>query len=367
MNIAFYIDEMNFRGVANSTYQYSHFNELILNNNSIIFYNKKNKSNKKEIIDKFKKRFQVVGVNHFKEIETNEKRFKIDFIYTQKGGKKDQWISYKVKTLVHYVYPQRLKEIHGHKYICVSEWHSKSFSNNKIPFLPYIVQINKSKMNLKKKLNIKKNQIVFGCHGGESSFDLKFAQDTLLEVVKKRKDIVFLFLNIDKFCKHPRVIFLKGSSDEIYKKKFLNTCDAMIYGRSLGESFGLSCGEFAVQGKKIISYEYNRHKSHIYSLGKKNFEEYSSRKSLFHILDNYKKNNTINFDKDNKYLNCSPKKVMKIFKKVFLKDKLEIKLSPLDYFINYLSFTKMYYQYIKHKIYNHYYRFFESKFINYKH
>ena len=30
MNIAFYIDEMNFRGVANSTYQYSHFNELIL-------------------------------------------------------------------------------------------------------------------------------------------------------------------------------------------------------------------------------------------------------------------------------------------------------------------------------------------------
>ena len=37
MNIAFYIDEMNFRGVANSTYQYSHFNELILKNSSIIF------------------------------------------------------------------------------------------------------------------------------------------------------------------------------------------------------------------------------------------------------------------------------------------------------------------------------------------
>ena len=179
--------------------------------------------------------------------------------------------------------------------------------------------------------------------------------------------MVFLFLNIDKFCKHPRIIFLKGSSDEIYKKKFLNTCDAMIYGRSLGESFGLSCGEFAAQGKKIISYEYNRHKSHIYSLGKKNFMEYSSRKSLLKIIDNYKKSNSINFDKDNKYLNYSPEKVMKIFKKVFLKDKLDIKLSPLDYFINYLGFMKMYYQYLKHKIYNHYYRFFESKFIHYKH
>ncbi len=363
MNIAFYIDEMNFRGVANSTYQYSHFNELILKNKSIIFYNKKNKSNKKEVINKFKKRFKVLGVDHFNEIELNEKKFKIDYIYTQKGGEKNHWVSYKVKTLVHYVYPQYLKEIHGHKYIGVSEWHSKNFSNNKIPFLPYIVQINKSKQNLKKKLKIKKKQIVFGCHGGESSFDLRFVQDTLLKIVKKRGDIVFLFLNIDKFCKHPRIIFLKGSSNEIYKKKFLNTCDAMIYGRSLGESFGMSCGEFAVQGKKIISYKFNRHKSHIYSLGKKNYKEYSSQKSLFNLLNNYKKKNVINFDKENKYLNCSPKKVMKIFNEVFFKDKLNIKLSIIDYFVNYLSFIKMHYRYIRHKIYNHYYRIIESKII----
>ena len=37
---------------------------------------------------------------------------------------------------------------------------------------------------------------------------------------------------------------------KIFKKKFINTCDAMIYGRSLGESFGLSCGEFAIQIKE---------------------------------------------------------------------------------------------------------------------
>ena len=27
MNIAFYLDEMNFRGVANSVFQYSYYNE----------------------------------------------------------------------------------------------------------------------------------------------------------------------------------------------------------------------------------------------------------------------------------------------------------------------------------------------------
>ena len=56
MVIAFYIDEMNFRGVANSTYQYALKNIEILKNISIIFYNKKNKSNKKEVVTKFKKK-----------------------------------------------------------------------------------------------------------------------------------------------------------------------------------------------------------------------------------------------------------------------------------------------------------------------
>ena len=41
MNIAFYIDEMNYRGVSNSTYQFAFQNEKILKNKSIVFYNKK--------------------------------------------------------------------------------------------------------------------------------------------------------------------------------------------------------------------------------------------------------------------------------------------------------------------------------------
>ena len=52
--------------------------------------------------------FKVIGIDHFNEIELSAKKFKIDFIYTQKGGEKNHWISYKIKTLVHYVYPQHL-------------------------------------------------------------------------------------------------------------------------------------------------------------------------------------------------------------------------------------------------------------------
>ena len=363
MNIGFFIGEMNFRGVANSSYQYAYYNEQLLKNKSLIFYNKEEKFHKKEVISKFKKKFKVIGVNGFKEMDHYGKKLNLDYIYVQKGGQKDHNVSNKIKTLIHSLYPQNLKELHGHKYICVSEWLSKKFTNTKIPFVPYIVKLHKTNDNLKKKLKIKKNQIVFGCHGGESSFDLKFVHQTLLETAKKRKDICFLFLNIKKFCNHPRIIFLKGTENEIYKKKFLNTCDSMIYGRSLGESFGLACGEFAALNKKIISYQFNRHTSHLFNASKNNFIQYSSRKNLFDILNNFKKDKKLNLNIKNKYLGYSAEKVMKKFDKIFLKNN-DIKFSFKDYLINFLSHLIVNYKYIRHKMYSHYYNYFESKFIN---
>tara|TARA_X000001036_G_scaffold298820_1_gene277925 strand:- start:2088 stop:3179 length:1092 start_codon:yes stop_codon:yes gene_type:complete len=363
MNIAFYIDEMNLRGVANSTYQYSFYNQKILKNKSIIFYNIKNLSNKKKVIIKFKKKFKVIGISNFLEIENYKRKLNIKYIYVQKGGERDYWISYKINTLVHSVYPQKLSEVHGFRYAFISEWLSTKFSNDKIPYVPYIVKVEKIKSNLRQILKIKKKQIVFGCHGGESSFDLKFVHDTLIDISNKRKDIVFLFLNIKKFCNHPRIIFLKGTENEIYKKKFLNTCDSMIYGRSLGESFGLACGEFAALNKKIISYQFNRHTSHLFNASKNNFIQYSSRKNLFDILNNFKKDKKLNLNIKNKYLGYSAEKVMKKFDKIFLKNN-DIKFSFKDYLINFLSHLIVNYKYIRHKMYSHYYNYFESKFIN---
>jgi len=360
MNIAFYIDEMNLRGVANSNYLYAFYNEKILKNKSIIFYNNANKSNQRKVINKFKDKFKTIGIRKFLKIDDYKKKYNLKYIYVQKGGEKDKWNSLKIKTLVHAAYPQSLGQIHGHKYAYVSEWLSKKFSKTKIPFVPYIVEVNKSKIDLKKKLKIKKKDLVFGCHGGETSFDLKFTHDALIELVNKRNDVIFLFLNISKFCDHPRIIFLKGTNDEIYKKKFINTCDAMIYGRSLGESFGLACGEFALQGKRLITYKYNRHRNHVFSLGYNNRLEYSSKKELLNILYNFSKNKKKYF-KNNKYLDCTAEKVMKKFNDVFFKTSYKIEISFLDYCINYFEFLYMMYKYLRHKFYNHYYNFFISK------
>ena len=358
MNVAFFVDPMNFRGIANSSYQYALCNEKILKNKSIIFY-KKNIQNEKTVILKFKKKFKVIELTNFNEIDLYKDKLKIDFLYLQKGGEKDQTISKKIKTIVHFVYPQTLSQIHGYKYVALSKWLSKSFSNSKIPFLPYIVEVNNTNTNLKKKLNIKKNQIVFGCHGGQSSFDLKFVQDVLMHIVKKRKDITFLFLNIDKFCHHNRIKFLKGTCDEILKKKFLNTCDAMIYGRSLGESFGLACGEFAILDKPIISYKFNRHRSHKNLISKEFFHEYYSYQSLLNIISNFKRG--LQKKSKTEYKSYKSRKIMKLFKKILLEDGGSPHFSILDYFKNYFNHIVVNYLYLRHKFYNHYYFLIESK------
>ncbi len=360
MNIAFYIDEMNYRGVANSTYQFAFQNQKILKNKSIIFYNKKNYRNQKEVINKFRKKFKLIGIYNFKEIENYGKKQFIDYIYVQKSGEKNDWTSKKIKTLIHGVYPQKLNQIHGHKFAYISEWLSKNFSNNKIAFVPLITEVTKNKNNLKKQLRISKNKIVFGCYGGESSFDLKFVQSAILEIVKKRKDIVFIFLNIKKFHNHKQIKFLKGTLNEDYKKKFINTCDAMIYGRSLGESFGLSIGEFAIENKRIISYKFNRHRAHRFNIPTNQFIEYSSYNSLMKIIFNFKKKS---FKARNKYKDYSKKKVIINFQNTFLKKDQNKAFSYWDYFKNYQNFAKMGIYYLRHKIYEHYFNFFESKFL----
>ena len=359
MNIAFYIDEMNYRGVANSTYQFAFQNQKILKNKSLIFYNKKNYRNQKDVINKFKKKFKVIETSYFKEIENYKDKLSIDYIYVQKSGEKNDLYSSKIKTLVHSVYPQKLNQIHGYRYLYISKWLSKNFSNNKISFVPLITEVAKIKSNLKKQLKISKDKLIFGCYGGESSFDLKFVQSAIIDIVKKREDIVFIFLNINKFYNHRQIKFFKGTLNENFKKKFINTCDAMIYGRSLGESFGLSCGEFALANKRIISYKFNRHRSHCLNISANDLIEYNSYNSLVKIFLNFKKKP---FKIQNNYKDYSKNKVMTNFKNNFLKNKQNITFSFWDYLINYQGFVKMGYYYLRHKLYSHYFHYFENRF-----
>ena len=72
--------------------------------------------------------------------------------------------------------------------------------------------------------------------------------------------------------------------------------------------------------------------------------------------------NVISFS-DLKYSNYDAKTVMKKFKESFLDSPKAKQISLPDYLINYIAHIKMGYFYIRHKIYNHYYKFIASKLI----
>ena len=107
---------------------------------------------------------------------------------------------------------------------------------------------------------------------------------------------------------------MNATSDMGYKTKFVNSCDAMIHARQVGESFGLSCGEFSVKNKPVITWYGSKERNHIEVLGDRGIY-YNDPQGLYEIL--------INFipepDKDwNCYRDYSPENIMKVFKEVYL-------------------------------------------------
>jgi len=87
---------------------------------------------------------------------------------------------------------------------------------------------------------------------------------------KKNPNIWFLFLNTKEFrgaAAISNIVFLPATADPVLKRRFLNTCDAMLHGRQRGETFGLSCLEFAALGKPVLTYADSPEKAHLEILG----------------------------------------------------------------------------------------------------
>ena len=349
LKVGFYLRELNFRGIANTIYIYAKNNQEILKNKSIIFYNSTSLDNQTEAIKEFKKKFKTIKVSSINELERINKNLKLDYIYFQRDGAKDKVVN-NSKNIIHAVFPQNIFQYHGSSYAFISKWLSKTCSNNKFPFAPLPVQLLKNNQNLRTKLKIPKDAKVFGYHGGETSFDLNFVRELIKKVVSQNKNIYFLFMNIGKFFNHKKVIFIKGTFNQSRKVKFINTCNAMLHARSLGESFGLSCAEFAIKNKPIFTYGYCRQRAH-FEICKGNIIPYYSYGDLYSKILEFDKDK--NYDSKNLKDELSEKNTIKIFKKILLnKKQKKPSINIIDYIIvSFFSLQRNYF-YIRHKIYS---------------
>ena len=321
MIIGFLSNKLTLRGTEVAIYDYANYNELILGNRSIIVTRDYNLiSNQfdvdKKAYDKFTSRFCVEYYDDGKVIESIENiidKHKITHLFIEKAGGWDGIIAKNCKTLIHSVFDSTCP--HGTVYTVLGQTINNIFGTS-YPVMPYMVDLPYTNENLRSELGLPDDAIVFGRYGGKESFDIEYVHRAIKEILNDRQDIYFIFMNTNSFYAHPRIKYLEGTSDMIYKRKFINTCDALIHARSRGETFGLTCAEFAICKKPVITCKSCKEQEHLIILRDKAVL-YDNKEEVYNIFMNFERGK---YDMENNgYMFYNPLNVIQILEKIFLK------------------------------------------------
>ena len=322
MNIAFFVRHFTERGTEVAIYDYAKYNEEILKNKSYIICFTEETQRKLDLpmerysYNKFSQRFEILKIQDIADMENIVKQYNLSFFYTlTAGGENDvcqlnnKTLWRNCKTIKHCVFETTSPE--GDFYISISSMLNKK-NKTYVPVIPHIVDLPNTEENLRTQLNIPKDAIVYGRYGGLYEFNIQAAHSAIKEYVEADENCYFLFMNTQRFYEHPRIIYLEKNVDLLYKSKFINTCDAMIHARRMGETFGLSIAEFSIKNKPVITCNCGD-LEHIKILGDKAII-YNSKEQLLQIFKSIR--TTIQSRKDwNAYKLYNPEFVMNLFKR----------------------------------------------------
>lgn len=315
--VAFLSNKLTLRGTEVAIFDYADYNEKILGNKSIIITRDYEKINNEFDVDikaynKFHNRFKVCYYSNQEDIDNIVIENGISHIYFIKGGKWDGLISTRCKNIIHCVFVTNMP--HGEVYVPIGQTINNLYNTN-YPVMPHMVTLPETEEHLRNELNIPEKAIVFGRYGGKETFDIPFVYDVIKNILDIRNDIYFIFMNTYIFYQHKNIIYIEGTSDMIIKRKFINTCDALLHARVGGETFGLTCGEFSICKKPVITYGKSKENEHLLIL-KDKAVIYNSQYELYNILNTFTKDK---YDvNQNGYMFYTPENVMNIFKKICL-------------------------------------------------
>lgn len=299
LRVAFIEFQLAFRGTQGTIWQYAYYNQKILGNKSVIFTrshpNSYSPDVNNESIKYFLDHFEVFYLDE-NDINTQMKFLQIDIAFIPLHGRLDDniIIPTNIPTITHLIFDNKSKK--GTIQTAISDYISK----NTIDVLPNILEVHETKDSLHEVLNIPKDAIVFGRYGGYKSFDIKYVKDIIIRYALENINTYFIFMNTEKFSSEniKNIIYLEPTRNIEYKTKFINTCDAMIHARRAGETFGMSCGEFALKNKPILT-SISGDTAHISLLGNLAilYDEYNLYEILSKFTKNYKITNQHNYNK----------------------------------------------------------------------
>jgi hypothetical protein len=322
MNIGFFVRHFTERGTEVAIYDYAKHNEDYLHNKSYIICFSQEAQRKhmfppdRHSYEKFNTRFHIIEIQGIHDMAAVIQKYRLSFFYTlTHGGKNDIYqfenkhIWGNCKTIKHCVFDTTYPE--SDFYISISDMLNMK-NKTHIPVIPHMIDIPTTEKNLRQELQIPPDAVVYGRYGGFTEFNIPAAHNAIKQYVQTDPNCYFLFMNTQKFYEHPRIIYLEKHIDLEYKSTFINTCDAMIHARRMGETFGLSIAEFSIKNKPIITCKCGD-LEHIKILGEKAVL-YSSTEELVHIFKNI--DSIIHSRTDwNAHSLYSPEYVMNVFKK----------------------------------------------------
>jgi hypothetical protein len=296
-NIVFFVRHFFERGTEVAIYDYAHFNETILGNKSYIaYFSDKTQTalgwypNVKNSFSKFQARFQMFELDSINDITKFIDEYNIDYFHTLTHGMYEDTYQFEnkniwknCKTIKHAVFEPLGPQ--GDFYCTISNALNVRY-NTKVFVFPHMVYLPDINEDLREQLNIPKDALVIGRHGGLDSFNIEFVKEAIIEVATSNPNIYFVFMNTIQFnYDMPNIKYLPCTVDLQEKTKFINTCDYMIHAQNLGETFGLCCGEFAIRNKPVITYSKGQNRAHLDMLGDKAIL-YENKEDLVNIFTN---------------------------------------------------------------------------------
>ncbi len=319
MRVLFHDNSLSIRGTTVALFDYAYYCKHMYGIDCRIIYNSTHRANSGQAISKFRNHFEVCSYSNLDEMQRLISSIAPNVFFVIKGGKRDGVLSNSCKNCVMAVAADTGPgDVHGDKWAYASHWLSQHCSGGTIPVVPHMINLPDVNGDLRNELSIPHDAIVFGRNGGYETFDLPWVKDCVRECVSSSNNIYFLFQFTEKFIDHPRVIHLGENADMTYKVRFINTCDAMLHARFIGESFGLSCGEFSVRNKPVITWNGSPERNHNFILKDKGIY-FDDKAALFNILMSFDRNKYKSID-NNCYRDYLPDKVMPIFYDFYLKE-----------------------------------------------
>lgn len=319
LNVLFHAYNLGHRGGTNSLRDYAHYNEEILGNKSTIVYHDPiapgYQISYPEVIESLSKRFELIPIAHDENLNKNMNALasRYDFVYSQRSGLTEEPLFTSTRFGVHAAFGNYTDQCDVFAYI--SKYLSQINEARNAPYVPYMLDLPNPMSNIREKYGISNDQFVFGRIGGQCEFDIEFVHETIKKIVNTRNDIVFLLVSAKPFYEHKNIIHIEPFFDQQLKSDFINSCDAMLHARMMGETFGLAMMEFLYFNKPVLAWESGNDKNHVDVL-----QEFD----LLYNIDNIEaKINQLMETRKNYNFNSilqeyTPTSVMKKFNEVFL-------------------------------------------------